>query len=121
MAGSGHGAGAQAAAAGDRGAGLLAVVSWILSPTTWLALIHLLTGVITGVVAFVVVGGGIMIGLGTLPVFGVGVAWLVLSCWPSTSPLRPGRSPRGDGAGCGRRPPGRRCGKTSRMRWPGCR
>ena len=81
MAGSGHGAGAQAPAAGDRGAGLLAVVSWILSPTTWLALIHLLTGVITGVVAFVVVGGAIMIGLGMLPVFGVGIPWLVLAFW----------------------------------------
>lgn len=72
----------RAAGTGASGAaGLLAAVTWILSPTTWLALIHVLSGLITGLVAFVVIVTAIPLGVGLLPVLGLGAAILIATFW----------------------------------------
>ena len=88
-----------------------------MSPRTWLAVIHLLAGLVIGIVAFTVVVIGIGLGIGLMPLFLVGipvlvgVIWLAgmgarasgpgsRSCWEPSSPLpRPCRMSRGAGAG----------------------
>jgi signal transduction histidine kinase len=73
--------GAQAGPAQDRATSVLAVLGWIVSATTWLALIHLLAGLIIGLVAFVVIVAGIALGVGLLPVLGFGILLLVSTFW----------------------------------------
>jgi signal transduction histidine kinase len=71
------GAGTGALRAGGMGLGLRAVVS----PRTWLAIIHLLAGLVIGMVSFTVVVVGISLGIALLPVFLVGIPVLVAVIW----------------------------------------
>jgi hypothetical protein len=76
------GTGAEATAAGRASpGGLPAAVGALVSPRTWLAVIHLLAGLVIGFVAFTVVVVGISVGVGLLPVFLVGVPVLVGVIW----------------------------------------
>jgi signal transduction histidine kinase len=71
---------AQQAAIDDRGVSLRTVIGWVVSPTTWLTLIHLLAGLVIGGVVFFVLGATIATGVSMLVVFGLGIVilWLVL-------------------------------------------
>jgi signal transduction histidine kinase len=53
----------------------------VLSPRTWLALIHLLLGMLTSTVAFVVVLTGLALGVALLPVFLTGLPVLMATVW----------------------------------------
>jgi signal transduction histidine kinase len=53
----------------------------VLSPRTWLALIHLLLGMLTSTVVFVVVLTGFAVGVGLLPVFLAGLPVLMATIW----------------------------------------
>jgi signal transduction histidine kinase len=76
------GAGAQALAAGlAPPGGLRPVLGAVVSPRTWLAFIHLLAGLVIGLVSFTVVVTGIGLGIALLPVFLVGIAVLVAVIW----------------------------------------
>src|SRR5215470_7886926 len=57
------------------------VLGALVSPRTWLAVIHLLAGLVIGLVAFLVVVVGISVGIGLLPVFLVGIPVLVGVIW----------------------------------------
>jgi signal transduction histidine kinase len=72
---------AQQAAIDDRGLRLLTVIGWVVSPTTWLSLIHLLAGLIIGVVVFFVLGAAIATGISMLAAFGLGIVVLGLVLW----------------------------------------
>jgi signal transduction histidine kinase len=63
--------------AGTRAAVSSLVLS-IVSARTWLAVIHLLAGMVLGLVAFVVLIAGTAVGAGLLPVFLVGVLVLLI-------------------------------------------
>jgi signal transduction histidine kinase len=76
------GAGAEALAAGLASpGGLRSVLGALVSPRTWLAVIHLLAGLVIGMVSFTVVVTGISLGIALLPVFLVGIAVLVAVIW----------------------------------------
>src|SRR5436190_13785784 len=76
------GAGAEALAAGLASpGGLRSVLGALVSPRTWLAVIHLLAGLVIGIVSFTVVVTGISLGIALLPVFLVGIAVLVAVIW----------------------------------------
>jgi signal transduction histidine kinase len=77
------GAGAEALAAADLASpgGLRSVLGALVSPRTWLAVIHLLAGLVIGMVSFTVVVTGISLGIALLPVFLVGIAVLVAVIW----------------------------------------
>jgi signal transduction histidine kinase len=53
----------------------------VLSPRTWLAMIHLLLGMLTSTVAFVVVLTGLALGVALLPVFLAGLPVLMATVW----------------------------------------
>ncbi len=53
----------------------------LVSPRTWLAVIHLLAGLVIGMVSFTVVVIGISLGIALLPVFLVGIPVLVAVIW----------------------------------------
>ena len=61
----------------------------LVSPRTWLAVIHLLAGLVIGIVTFTVVITGIGLGIGLLPLFLVGVPVLVC-CHLAGRSARPG-------------------------------
>jgi signal transduction histidine kinase len=61
--------------------GLRSVLGALVSPRTWLAVIHLLAGLVIGLVSFTVVVTGISLGIALLPVFLVGIAVLVAVVW----------------------------------------
>lgn len=65
----------------DRGVRLLTVIGWIVSPTTWLSLIHLLAGLVIGTVAFFVIGAAVATGVSMLAAFGLGIVVLGLALW----------------------------------------
>src|SRR5215469_10502079 len=65
----------------DRGLSLPAVLGWIVSPTTWLALIHLFAGVVIGLVVSVATVLGISLGVSMLAVFGFGILILGATLW----------------------------------------
>ena len=77
------GAGAEALAAAGLASpgGARSVLGALLSPRTWLAVIHLLAGLVIGIVSFTVVVTGISLGIALLPVFLVGIAVLVAVIW----------------------------------------
>jgi signal transduction histidine kinase len=76
------GAGTEPLAAGRASpGGLLPVLGALVSPRTWLAVIHLLAGLVIGIVAFTVVVVGIALGIGLMPVFLVGIPVLVGVIW----------------------------------------
>ena len=77
------GTGAEVTAAGRDSSpgGLPSALGALVSPRTWLAVIHLLAGQVIGLVAFLVVVLGITLGIGLLPVFLVGVPVLVGVLW----------------------------------------
>jgi signal transduction histidine kinase len=76
------GAGTEPLAAGRASpGGLLSVLGALVSPRTWLAVIHLLAGLVIGIVAFTVVVVGIALGIGLMPVFLVGIPVLVGVIW----------------------------------------
>ncbi|HEV8276488.1 MAG TPA: sensor domain-containing protein [Streptosporangiaceae bacterium] len=77
------GAGAEALAAAGLASpgGLRSVLGALVSPRTWLAVIHLLAGLVIGMVSFTVVVTGISLGIALLPVFLVGIAVLVAVIW----------------------------------------
>ncbi len=52
-----------------------------MSPRTWLAVIHLLAGLVVGIVSFTVVVLGIGLGIGLMPLFLVGIPVLVAVIW----------------------------------------
>jgi signal transduction histidine kinase len=62
--------------------GVLALVLLpLVSGRTWLSVIHLLTGVVTGLVAALVFLVGIPLGIALLPIFFVGIAIFVVLFW----------------------------------------
>ena len=72
------GAGTEPLAAGRASpGGLRSVLGALVSPRTWLAVIHLLAGLVIGIVAFTVVVIGIGLGIGLMPLFLVGIPVLV--------------------------------------------
>src|SRR5256886_217700 len=76
------GAGTEPLAAGRASpGGLLSVLGALVSPRTWLAVIHLLAGLVIGIVAFTVVVVGTGVGSGLMPVFLVGIPVLVGVIW----------------------------------------
>ncbi|HYA52217.1 MAG TPA: sensor domain-containing protein, partial [Streptosporangiaceae bacterium] len=76
------GAGTEPVAAGRPSpGGPRSVLGALVSPRTWLAVIHLLAGLVIGLVAFLVVVVGISVGIGLLPVFLVGIPVLVGVIW----------------------------------------
>jgi signal transduction histidine kinase len=77
------GAGAEALAAAGLASpgGPRSVLAALVSPRTWLAVIHLLAGLVIGIVSFTVVVTGISLGIALLPVFLVGIAVLVAVIW----------------------------------------
>jgi len=77
------GAGAEALAAAGLASpgGARSVLGAMVSPRTWLAVIHLLAGLVIGIVSFTVVVTGISLGIALLPVFLVGIAVLVAVIW----------------------------------------
>ena len=76
------GAGTEPLAAGRASpGGLRSVLGALVSPRTWLAVIHLLAGLVIGLVAFTVVVVGIALGIGLMPVFLVGIPVLVGVIW----------------------------------------
>ena len=76
------GAGTEPLAAGRASpGGLRSVLGALVSPRTWLAVIHLLAGLVIGIVAFTVVVIGIGLGIGLMPVFLVGIPVLVGVIW----------------------------------------
>ena len=76
------GAGTEPLAAGRASpGGLRSVLGALVSPRTWLAVIHLLAGLVIGIVAFTVVVVGIGLGIGLMPVFLVGIPVLVGVIW----------------------------------------
>jgi signal transduction histidine kinase len=76
-------AGAEALAAAGLASpgGARSVLGALVSPRTWLAVIHLLAGLVIGIVSFTVVVTGISLGIALLPVFLVGIAVLVAVIW----------------------------------------
>src|SRR5262245_43767820 len=75
-------AGAEALAGGRRSpGGLASVLGALVSPRTWLAVIHLLAGLVIGIVSFTVVVLGIGLGIGLMPLFLVGIPVLVAVIW----------------------------------------
>ena len=64
-----------------RGLRPLTVLGWIVSPTTWLAVIHLFAGLVIGLVVCTVVLTGISVGIGLVAVFGLGILILVSTFW----------------------------------------
>jgi signal transduction histidine kinase len=78
------GAGAETLAAGRAApGGLQAVLGALVSPRTWLAVIHLLAGLVIGILAFTVAVTGVSLGIALMPVFLVGVPVLVAVFWLS--------------------------------------
>ena len=76
------GAGAETLAAGLASpGGLRSVLGALVSPRTWLAVIHLLAGLVIGLVSFTVVVTGISLGIALLPLFLVGIPVLVAVIW----------------------------------------
>ena len=67
----------RASPGGDLPSALVAVVS----PQTWLAVIHVLAGLVIGLVSFTVVVVGISVGIGLVPLFLVGIPVLVAVVW----------------------------------------
>jgi signal transduction histidine kinase len=65
----------------DRGLRLLTVVGWIVSPTTWLALIHLCAGLVIGLMVGAVILTGIGVGVSMVAVFGLGIVILAATFW----------------------------------------
>ena len=75
-------AGAESLASGRSSpAGPLSVFGALVSPRTWLAVIHLLAGLVIGIVSFTVVVTGISLGIALLPLFLVGIPVLVAVIW----------------------------------------
>ena len=69
------------AAARPSPTGLRSVLGALVSPRTWLAVIHLLAGLVIGFVAFLVVVVGVSLGIGLMPLFLVGIPVLVGVIW----------------------------------------
>jgi len=76
----GAGVGTPAAGRASTG-GLASALGALVSPRTWLAIIHLLAGLVIGIVTFTVVVTGISLGIGLLPVFLAGIPVLVAVIW----------------------------------------
>jgi len=56
-------------------------LGWIVAPTTWLALTHLTAGFVIGVVVFTLAVTGLAVGVGLLPVLGIGALILIATFW----------------------------------------
>ena len=80
MAEGGTGAGGVTAAPVRR-SGLAAALGAVVSPTTWLAVIHLLWGLVIGLMGFVIAVVGIAVGIGTLPAAMIGIPVLAMVLW----------------------------------------
>jgi signal transduction histidine kinase len=83
---------AVSAQTGDRSVRLLNVAGWIVSPTTWLAVIHLSAGLVIGMVVCTVILVGISVGIGLLAVFGLGILILVSTFWVGNQVARAERA-----------------------------
>jgi len=64
-----------------RQSALSAALRPVVSPDTWLAVVHLLAGVVVGTVSFTVVVTGAALGIGLLPLFLLGIPVLVGVLW----------------------------------------
>ena len=60
---------------------LAAVAGPVVSAQTWLSVIHLMTGLVTGALAFAVVGSLALLGIGTLWLFLIGLPLLATAEW----------------------------------------
>ena len=60
---------------------LAAVAGPVVSAQTWLAVIHLMAGVVTGALAFGLIVGLALVGIGTLWLFLIGLPILVAALW----------------------------------------
>jgi signal transduction histidine kinase len=72
--------------AGAPGQGLHARDLWqlpaaVVSPRTWLATIHLLAGLLVGILTFTAAVTGLSLGVGLLPLFLVGIPVLTATAW----------------------------------------
>jgi signal transduction histidine kinase len=80
--GSGTTAGRSAGAgAAIRPSALTAALRAIVSPVTWLAVVHLLAGLVVGIVTFTIAVTGLSLGIGLLAVFLLGIPVLLLTLW----------------------------------------
>ncbi len=70
-----------ASAASGRLASLVTALRAVVSPATWLAVIHLLAGPFIGVASFVTAVVGIVLGVALLPLLGIGLPVLALALW----------------------------------------
>ncbi len=66
---------------GRAAGGPLSALRAIVSARTWLAIIHLLAGLFTGIAGFTLVLTGLVAGTGLLPVFLLGVPVLIATLW----------------------------------------
>jgi len=57
------------------------VLGWIVAPTTWLALTHLTAGFVIGLLVFTLTVTGLAVGVGLLPVLGIGALILIATFW----------------------------------------
>ena len=80
-AGSGTAGGRGVAAAPRRWAGPVAALGAVVSPATWLAVIHLMAGAVVGVVTFAVAVTGLSVGFATLPVLLCGIPVVAAVLW----------------------------------------
>jgi len=83
---SNRGAGAAAGRSAEAGAAtrlsaLAAALRAIVSPETWLAVVHLLVGLIVGSVTFTIAVTGLSFGVGLLALFLLGIPVLVCTLW----------------------------------------
>jgi signal transduction histidine kinase len=75
-----------------RQSALAAALRPIVSPDTWLAVVHLLAGVVIGIVSFTVAVIGAACGIALLPLFLLGVPVLIAMLWASDSLARAERA-----------------------------
>ena len=80
---SGIAAGSDRFAAPRRRTGLAAALLDIVSPATWLAVVHLLCGLVVGLVSCTVVITGVATGLGTAPAALIGIPLVAAVLWLS--------------------------------------
>lgn len=59
--------------AGNLGSIARTLLGWLVAPTTWLAVMHILAGFFLGLFAFVLMIVGLSFGIGLLAVFGLGI------------------------------------------------
>ncbi|HET7014082.1 MAG TPA: sensor histidine kinase [Streptosporangiaceae bacterium] len=67
--------------AGHPGWILRTLLGWLVAPTTWLAVMHILAGFFLGLLAFVLLVVGLSFGVSLLAVFGLGIVIFIGTYW----------------------------------------